>query len=436
MTLLAIALVIVLLVLLVALAKAPPLVAFVVAALLGGVLLGVPLETIPKAIEKGIGDTIGPLVVIVVLGAMAGKLIADSGAARRIADALIALFGPRRLPLAMAATGFLVGIPLFYNVGFVLMVPLIFSITARAKLPPVHVGMPLLAGLSIAHGFLPPHPSPTALVTQLHADLGQTLIYGLIVGVPTLLIAGPLFAMTLRGIQSPPSTLFGSDDAGERRLPGTAVSFLCALLPVGLIAGTTALGYLALPPDLASAVRFVGNPTVVLLVAIAIAMLALRAGSGLPLPRMMESFAGATRDIAPILLIIAGAGALKQVLVESGADRVLAAELATLPIPPLVLGWLLACVIRIALGSATVAGLTAGGLVAPLLATSGANPNLMVLAIGAGSLMCSHVNDSGFWMFKEYFGLSLRDTFRSWSLMETLVGSFGLVFVLLLDAVV
>ncbi|MBB3347952.1 gluconate:H+ symporter [Sphingomonas sp. BK069] len=436
MTLLAIALVIVLLILLVALAKAPPLVAFVVAALLGGVLLGVPLETIPKAIEKGIGDTIGPLVVIVVLGAMAGKLIADSGAARRIADALIALFGPRRLPLAMAATGFLVGIPLFYNVGFVLMVPLIFSITARAKLPPVHVGMPLLAGLSIAHGFLPPHPSPTALVTQLHADLGQTLIYGLIVGVPTLLIAGPLFAMTLKNIQSPPSALFGSDDSVERRLPGTAVSFLCALLPVGLIAGTTALGYLALSPDLAAAVRFVGNPTVVLLVAIAIAMVALGAGSGLPLPRMMESFAGATRDIAPILLIIAGAGALKQVLVESGADRVLAAELATLPIPPLVLGWLLACVIRIALGSATVAGLTAGGLVAPLLATSGANPNLMVLAIGAGSLMCSHVNDSGFWMFKEYFGLSLRDTFRSWSLMETLVGSFGLVFVLLLDALV
>jgi gluconate transporter len=436
MTLLAIAFVIVLLILLVALAKAPPLVAFVIAALLGGVLLGVPLETIPKAIEKGIGDTIGPLVVIVVLGAMAGKLIADSGAARRIADALIALFGPSRLPLAMAATGFLVGIPLFYNVGFVLMVPLIFSITARAKLPPVHVGMPLLAGLSIAHGFLPPHPSPTALVTQLHADLGQTLIYGLIVGVPTLLIAGPLFAMTLKHIQSPPSALFGSDDAADRRLPGTAVSFLCALLPVGLIAGSTALGYLALSPELAAAVRFVGNPTVVLLVAIAIAMLALGAGSGLPLPRMMESFAGATRDIAPILLIIAGAGALKQVLVESGADRVLAAELATLPIPPLVLGWLLACVIRIALGSATVAGLTAGGLVAPLLATSGANPNLMVLAIGAGSLMCSHVNDSGFWMFKEYFGLSLRDTFRSWSLMETLVGTFGLVFVLLLDALV
>lgn len=435
MTLLAIAAVIVLLVVLVALAKAPPLVAFVIAALLAGVLLGVPLETIPKAIEKGIGDTIGPLVVIVVLGAMAGKLIADSGAARQIADALIALFGPQRLPLAMAATGFLVGIPLFYNVGFVLMVPLIFSITARAKLPPVHVGMPLLAGLSIAHGFLPPHPSPTALVTQLHADLGQTLIFGLIVGVPTLLIAGPLFALTLKRIESPPSALFVVDDTAASTPPGIAVSFLCALLPVGLIAGTTALGYAGLSPGVGAVVRFVGNPTVVLLVAISIAMVALRAG-GVALPRMMASFATATRDIAPILLIIAGAGALKQVLVESGADRVLAAELATLPVPPLVLGWLLASVIRVALGSATVAGLTAGGLIAPLLATSGANPNLMVLAIGAGSLMCSHVNDSGFWMFKEYFGLSLRDTFRSWSLMETLVGTFGLIFVLLLDLMV
>jgi Gnt-I system high-affinity gluconate transporter len=416
--------------------RAPPFLAFVIAALFAALLLGVPLARIPGAIEKGIGDTIGPVVVTIVLGAFLGKLIADSGAAQRIADTLIGVCGPSRLPIAMAATGFLVGIPLFYNVGFVLMVPLIFSIVHRAGLPAVHVGIPLLAGLSIAHGFLPPHPSPTAVVAQLGADLGVTLIYGLIVGIPTLAIAGPLFAMTLKGIATPASPLFDAAAAPrDRALPGAFASFACALLPVVLIAGATALHYAPFAPAAAATIGFVGHPTIVLLLSIAIGMIALGRSAGLSRVEIMDGFGVAIRDIAPILLIIAGAGALKQVLVESGADKTLAAQLAQLPLPPLALGWLLACVIRIAVGSATVAGLSAGGLIQPVIVATGADANLMVLAIGAGSLMCSHVNDSGFWMFKEYFGLSLRDTFRSWSAMETLVGVFGLVFVLLLDAV-
>lgn len=415
--------------------RAPPFLAFVVSALVAALLLGVPLARLPVAIEKGIGDTIGPVVITIVLGAFLGKLIADSGAAQRIADTLIGWFGPARLPIAMAATGFLVGIPLFYNVGFVLMVPLIFSIVLRSGLPAVHVGIPLLAGLSIAHGFLPPHPSPTAVVAQLGADLGVTLIYGLIVGIPTLAIAGPLFATTLKGIVSPPSPLFEAAAASrDRSLPGAFASFACALLPVVLIAAATALHYAPLSPQAATLIAFVGHPTNVLLLSIAVGIVALGRSVGLTRAEMMDGFTVAIRDIAPILLIIAGAGALKQVLVESGADKIMAAQLADLPLPPLALGWLLACVIRIAVGSATVAGLTAGGLIQPVIVATGADANLMVLAIGAGSLMCSHVNDSGFWMFKEYFGLSLRDTFRSWSLMETLVGVFGLIFVLLLDA--
>lgn len=417
--------------------RVPPFLAFVVAALFAALLLGVPLSRIPGAIEKGIGDTIGPVVVTIVLGAFLGKLIADSGAAERIADTLIGWCGPSRLPIAMAATGFLVGIPLFYNVGFVLMVPLIFSIVLRSGLPAVHVGIPLLAGLSIAHGFLPPHPSPTAVVAQLGADLGVTLVYGLIVGIPTLVIAGPLFATTLKRIVTPPSPLFEAAAATrDRPLPGATASFACALLPVVLIAGATALHYAALPANVAGAIAFVGHPTIVLLLSIAVGIVTLGRSAGLSRVQIMDGFTVAIRDIAPILLIIAGAGALKQVLVESGADTVLAAQLAGLPLPPLALGWLLACVIRIAVGSATVAGLSAGGLIQPVIVATGADANLMVLAIGAGSLMCSHVNDSGFWMFKEYFGLSLRDTFRSWSLMETLVGVFGLVFVLLLNTVV
>ncbi|WP_230635444.1 GntP family permease [Sphingomonas sp. Leaf4] len=433
MTLLTIAAVIALLVVLVVAVRIPPFVAFIVTALVAAILLGIPLAAIPATIEKGIGDMLGPLAAIVVLGAVFGKLVADSGAAQRIAETLVALLGEKRLPLAMAATGFVVGIPLFYNVGFVLMVPLIFSVVRRTGLPAVYVGIPLLAGMSIAHGFLPPHPSPAALVPLFGADIGLTLIYGLIVGVPTLAIAGPLFARTLRHIRAVPAPLFATPAGDDLPLPGAGRSIACALLPVVLIAGATGLAHLSLPPGAHAVVTFTGSPLVVLLLSIVVALLALRSARGISLAQGMEGFVVAIRDIAPILLIIAGAGALKQVLIASGADVALTGGLSGLPVPPLVTGWLVACIIRIALGSATVAGLTAASLVHPLATAAGTDPNLMVLAIGAGSLMCSHVNDSGFWMFKEYFGLSLRDTFRSWSLMETLVGVFGLVFVLLLD---
>jgi gluconate transporter len=421
------------LILLIVAARCPPFIAFVVAALVAALMLGIPLAKVQSSIETGIGAMIGPLAVVVVLGAMFGKLVADSGAAQRIADSLVALLGARRLPIAMAITGFLVGIPLFYNVGFVLMVPLVFSVAKRAQLPAVHVGIPLFAGLSIAHGFLPPHPSPTALVAQFSADLGLTLIYGLIVGLPTLAIAGPLFAMTLKRVGATAPVAATSEPSTDRPLPRAWASFTCALLPVVLIAGATVWQNTARASDL---IGFLGSPMSVLLVSVLVAMIALSRARGMTIASMGEGFTTAIRDIAPILLIIGGAGALKQVLVDSGADRALVASLSGLPVPPLVLGWLVALAIRIALGSATVAGLTAASLVQPLVASTGTNPNLMVLAVGAGSLMCSHVNDTGFWMFKEYLGLSLRDTFRSWSLMETLVGSFGLIFILLLDAVI
>jgi len=434
MILLPIAAAVALLIVLIAAGKMPPFVAFIIASLAAALLLGMPLAKIPGSIEHGIGDLLGGLAGVILLGAMFGKLIADSGAAQRIAESLIALFGQKRLPIAMTVTGFIVGIPLFYNVGFVLMVPLVFSVTYRAKLPALYVGMPLFAGLSIAHGFLPPHPSPTALVAQFNADLGLTLIYGLIVGIPTLLIAGPLFATTLKRIAVQPSALFKPIETDSADLPGTFNAFFCALLPVVLIAGTTALGYLpGLGDDGKALLTFLGNPTIVLLVALAVAAVTLGTARGQRLSQVMDGFGGAIRDIAPILLIIAGAGALKQVLIDSGTDKQLADLLSGLPIHPLLLGWLLAFLIRIALGSATVAGLTAASLIRPLVMAGGVNPNLMVLSIGAGSLMCSHVNDSGFWMFKEYFGLSLNDTFRSWTAMETIVGVFGLVFVMLLS---
>ncbi|WP_036170971.1 gluconate:H+ symporter [Massilia sp. 9096] len=420
-----------LLTLMIAWGKVQPLLAFVVAAVVAAVLLGMPAAKIPGAIEKGIGDLLGSLVVVICVGAVFGKLIADSGAARRIATSLVSGLGPARIPIAMTITGFVVGMPLYYNVGFVLMIPLIFSLVAQSGRPAVALGMPLLAGLSIAHGFLPPHPSATALVAAVHADIGTTLVYGLMVAIPTLIIAGPLFAMTLTRIRGTPAQIFTTAQVPDHELPGAFNSFATALLPVVLLAALTLVTLAR--PDLAKPLAFLSSPLVVMLVSYGVAVVSLGLARGRTLPQVMGSAQEALREIAPILLIIAGAGGLKQVLTDSGVSAQLGAQLASLPVPPLLLGWAVATVIRICLGSATVAGVTAAGVIEPLVQTTHCNPNLMVLAVGAGSLMCSHVNDSGFWMFKEYFGLSLKDTFRSWSLMETLVGVFGLIFVLILS---
>ena len=423
-----------LLTIMIAWGKVQPLLAFVVAAMVAALMLGMPLAKIPGAIEKGIGDLLGSLVVVICVGAVFGKLIADSGAARRIAMSLIDTLGPNRMPVAMTITGFVVGLPLYYNVGFVLMIPLIFSLVYQSGRPAVALGMPLLAGLSIAHGFLPPHPSPTALVAAVHADMGKTLLYGFVVAIPTLIIAGPLFAMTLKNIRAEPAAIFRGEPKPDHELPSTFASFFTALLPVALLGVFT--GITLLRPELTQSLAFYANPLVVMLASYVVAIFTLGVGRGRTLPQVMGSAQEALREIAPILLIIAGAGGLKQVMTESGVSAQLGAQLASLPVPPLLLGWAVATLIRVCLGSATVAGVTAAGVVGPLVESSGVDPNLMVLAVGAGSLMFSHVNDSAFWMFKEYFGLSLKDTFRSWTMMETLVGSFGIIFVLLLSLVV
>ncbi|MEG3168413.1 gluconate:H+ symporter [Sphingomonas sp. LB3N6] len=436
MTILAVALAVGLLVLLISVVKLHPFVAFLIAALAAAMLLGLPLDRVAGSLTRGVADMLGSLTAILCLGAMFGRIVADSGAAQRIADTLIHAVGRGPITLALALAGFIVGIPLFYNVGFVLMVPLILSVARRSGMPTVYLAVPMLSGLSIAHGFLPPHPSPTALVGMFGADIGLTLIYGLAVGIPTLLIAGPLFARSLRGMTTHPRPAADTPEAVVE-LPSATASFAIALLPVMLLAGATVLMTLpALPPVAKGWIAFGGNPVVTMLISVLAAMLILGVARGTSLARLSTGSGEAVKDIAGILLIVAGAGALKQVFVDAGADVALAGWLSGLSLAPLVLGWGLAMVIRVALGSATVAGLTAAGIVQPLIAAHGVDPSLMVLAIGAGSLMFSHVNDSGFWMFKEYFGLSLAETFRSWSAMETLVGVFGLLFTLLLSLVV
>lgn len=432
-----------LLVVLIGWGKVPPFVAFLLTALAAAFCFGMPLDHVAKSMEKGVGDMLGGLTAIICLGAMFGRAIADSGAAQSIARSLIGAVGLRFILLAMALTGLIVGIPLFYSVGFVVMVPLILTIAKRADLPPVYVGLPLLCGLSVAHGFLPPHPSPAALIGLFEANTGLTLGYGMIVTVVALAAGGPLLAMALKHFEAIPKgeaggeAAFAAPEGDDTAAPGAFNSFTTALLPVVMIAATTALVFaMKVPSDAKTVVTFVGQPVVVLTLSLIYATFSLGVLRGQAVTAQMGRYADALKDVAGILLILAGAGALKQVFVDAGISDQLGEVLRAAPLHPLVLGWLIAMVIRVALGSATIAGLTAAGLVQPLLASSHVDPNLMVLAIGAGSLMFSHVNDPGFWLFKEYFGLSLKETFLSWTVMESLVGVVGLVCVLALSVVV
>ena len=444
MTVLAVVLLIALLILLIGWGRVPPFAAFIAISLAAALCFGMPLSDIGKSLERGVGDMLGGLTAIICFGAMFGRIIADSGAARSISRALIGAVGDRLILVAMALTGLIVGIPLFYSVGFVVLVPLLFSLGPRTKLPAVQLGIPLVCGLSIAHGFLPPHPAPMALVKLFGADVGLTLTYGLIVGGIALMIAGPLLALTLKGVRpqagsearSPAPASFTADSQPQERLPGPFNSCFTALLPVALISASTVLAYVQHGSGrFEAAVAFIGQPTVVLLMSLIYATFSLGVVSGMNIKTLMHAYGASLKDVSAILLILAGAGALKQVFVDSGVSGQLAAWLQTIPLPPLILGWLIATAIRIALGSATIAGLTAASIMVPIVVASHVDPNLMVLSIGAGSLMCSHVNDAGFWLFKEYFNLDLRDTFRSWTLMESVAGTIGLLCVLALSLV-
>lgn len=434
MILLVVVLSILLLILLISWGKINPFLAFLFVSILAALLLGIPVNKIAGSVQKGIGDTLSSLLIIIVLGAMLGKLVAESGAAQKISTVLMRSFGPKNIQWAMVATGFIVGIPLFYQVGFVLLIPLVFSVAYQYKLPILYIGLPTMAALSVTHGFLPPHPAPTALVAQFNANLGETLLYGLAISIPTIIIGGPLFAKTLKNIHSTPLETFQPTSVSEEKLPKAFPSFFIALLPVLLLMITTLLLYLPIQNEVAQqTIIFLNTPAIVMLIALAAATYFLGIKNGKSMKDVMKVYEESIKDVMMILLIVGAAGAMKQVLADSGVDKIIAGSLQNLHLQPLVLGWLIAALIRICLGSSTIAGLTAAGILAPLVVQAGVNPNLMVLAVGAGSLFCSHVNDAGFWMFKEYYNLSLKDTFRSWTAMEMIVSVCGLIGVLILD---
>lgn len=429
---------ILLLFLLIARFKLNAFISFIIVSLLVGLAEGMPLNTLVGSIQTGIGNILGDLLLILGFGAMLGKLVADSGAAQRITSQLIAKFGRKYIQWAVVLTGFIVGIPMFYSVGFVILVPLVFTVAAATRLPLLYVGVPMLASLSVTHGYLPPHPAPTAIVGMFKADFGKTLIYGIIVAIPAIVVAGPLLSRTFRNIAaSPMKELVNPVLLEESEMPGSGVSIFTALLPVLLIALAT-LGTYVLPPESGAlkVLAFLGNPVIAMLAAVLVAIYTLGLARGRSMQEVMKTTADGVQGIMMVTLVIAGAGALKEVLVDSGVSDYIAGLLKGSSVSPLILAWGIATVIRVCVGSATVAGLTAAGIVLPLVTDQGVSPELMVLAIGSGSLMLSHVNDSGFWLFKEYFNLSVSDTLRTWTLMETTVGVMGLLGVLVLNALI
>jgi Gnt-I system high-affinity gluconate transporter len=392
-----------------------------------------PIEKIPSSIQKGVGDTLGSLLMVILFGAMIGKLVAESGAAQKISDVLLKTFGEKYITWALVLTGFIVGIPLFYNVGFVLLVPLIFSIVYRLKLPAVYVGIPMLSALSVTHGLLPPHPSPAALVNQLHADMGKTLLYGICIAIPTIIVAGPLFASTLKKMNVEPLQTFKPKEFETASLPGFLNSIITCLLPVFILLITTYFSLNQSSSNSPTVIQFVSDPSMLMFISMIYATIALGIARGTSIASIMSTYADSIKDVLMIILIVSGAGALKQVYVDSGVSAQLADTLNQLQLPPLLLGWMISAIIRIAMGSATVAGLTTAGIIAPLVVATNTDPSLMVLAVGSGSLTLSHVNDSGFWLFKEYFNLSIKQTLRSWTIMETIVSVMGLIGVLIID---
>ena len=412
--------------------KVSPFLSLLVVAVLTGLCLGMSPQELLKTIDTGVGSTLAGLALVICLGAILGKVLEESGAAEKIASTLIGRFGEKNIQWALLLTGFLVGIPLYFNAGFIILVPLIFSLARRTGLPMLYLAIPTVASLSTTHCFLPPHPGPVLLVNAFGADMGLTLLYGIAMAIPAVIIAGPFLGRRMRHIDPPMLDLFSSGTV-HKELPGAWSSFLIALSPVLLI-GASVLADGVLPDGATkSALLFVGHPVVTLLLSTLLAFYWLGHRRGVGLETQTRWLNAAIAGIAVILLIITAGGVFKQVLVDSGVGATIAALSGTWHMPPLVFAWLATAILRVMIGSSTVAVITAAGVVGPLLGTDGASPELMVLAVGAGSVFGSHVNDSAFWMFKEFFNLSMKQTFASWTVMESLISVIGLAGVLLLD---
>lgn len=418
--------------------KVSPFLSLLIVSIGTGLCLGMPAHQLLTSIEKGVGSTLGGLALIICLGAFLGKILEVTGAAEQIVSTLIRVFGLRNIQWAVMLTGFLIGIPLYYNAGFVILVPLVITLTRKTGLPLLYVVIPMAAALSTTHCFLPPHPGPVVLVKAFKADMGKVLLYGIALAIPAVIVAGPVFGKLLKGLTTTEQDrALTASQTDQAALPSIAASLLFALMPVALITLAVIVGYM-LPDNhpLLTMLQFIGDPVIALLTTVLLAIYQLGLRAGRTITAMMKMLTDSITGIAMILLIITAGGVFKQVLIDSGTGDYIAGFSQQWQMPPLLFAWVITAFLRVMIGSATVAGITAAGVVAPLLATTGTSPELMVLAVGAGSVFGSHINDSGFWMFKEFFQLTLPQTLRSWTVMETIISVMGLAGVLLLDAII
>jgi Gnt-I system high-affinity gluconate transporter len=415
--------------------KISPFLSLLIVAIVVGLLLGMEPMALASSLEKGVGSTLSGLVLILCLGAVLGKILEASGAITQITSNLIKNFGERHVQWAVLLTGFLVGLPLYYNAGFIILVPLVFSVARRTGLPLLYIAIPTAASLSATHCFLPPHPGPVVLVNAFGANLGLTLLYGLILVVPTVIIAGPFLGRLLKNIGAVNTENSNHKVPEEVQNPPSAFSsFAIALLPVLLITLAVIVNlFNPSPTPFIATINFLGNPNIALLVAVLMAVYVFGLRRGIAMNEVMKWLTNGITGIAMILLIITAGGVLKEVLIDSGTGTYITSFSSQWNINPYLFAWIITALLRVSLGSATVAGLTAAGIVSPLVTGGAVSPELMVLAVGAGSVFCSHINDTGFWMFKEFFNLSLKQTFLSWTVMESLMSVLGLIGVLVLQ---
>ena len=428
-----------------------------ITAFIVGFLNSMSTDTVLHSILQGIGDTTGNIILILVFGAMLGKLIEESGAAHTITNKLISAFGIKRVQFAILIIGFLVGIPMMYNASFLVLIPLIYTLASQTKLPLLYLGIPLSATLSIAHGYLPPHPAPTYVSFVYGADINQVLLIGLIPVIPACLLAGILLSRFFRKVDvKPPANLFNEKIFSKEELPGLSISLLTVISPVilmltgavvDLVIGVN-VDYRELVSEkfnneflvnlftgLITITKFFSNANMALFMAVGIGLYTLGIRQGKKMSNLMKSMGESVSSIAMIILIIAAGGGFKQVLTDSGVSEYIKEIASGIVINPLFLAWSVAAIIRLAIGSATVATMTAAGIMLPVMQATGVTPELMVLATGSGSLMFSHFNDVGFWMFKEYYNVSIKQTFAIWTVMESIVAIVGLLVALLLSQI-
>ncbi|AMJ56197.1 MULTISPECIES: gluconate:H+ symporter [Stenotrophomonas] len=408
-------------------------------------LAGMPAPEILPAYEQGVGKTLGHIALIVALGTMLGKMMAESGGAERIARTLIARFGSRNVHWAMMLIAFCVGLPIFFEVGFVLLIPIVLNVARRTGVPLLLVGLPMVAGLSVVHGLVPPHPAAMLAVNAYGADVGRTVFYSLLVGLPTAALAGPVFAkfvaprVKLPAHNPMEAALLdeGHSRIPDEQLPGFGITLATLLLPVGLMLLGGWADQIATPGStLNHGLRFIGHSVVALLLATLMSFVTLGLIRGFSREQILKFTQECLAPTAAITLLVGAGGGLNGILVHTGVAAEIIGLSQRFELSPLLMGWTMAALMRIATGSATVAMTTASGIVAPIAAAMGyAHPELLVLATGAGSVVLSHVNDGGFWLVKEYFNMTVAQTFKTWTVLETLISVIALSLVMALSMV-